>query len=533
MPKDLHPGMSRRAFLATSAAAAVAATFSKEGAAQQPVAPVKKYVRVSLTDPGARVMLDSYATAIKKLLQLPPTDPRNWYRNVFIHTLDCPHGNWWFPPWHRGYLGWFEQTVREFSGNPDFAFPYWDWTAQPYVPDAFWQGVLNPSDSAYIASFDAFKAKFFEPMNQFYAGLSAAQINQLQQRDNGSGTPNFSTPSGFWTNVPSMFFPPSQARSLTQARPCFDASTAKDVDIDTINEALATPFYAGLESNVPSQPSQINGFGSHEAAQHSAPPAGFGILEGLPHNNVHNDVGGFMQDFFSPVDPIFMAHHANIDRLWTVWTSMQEQRGLPTLPTGDHYKKWSIEPFLFYINSAGKQVTQNQAGDYGTIGAFNYIYTPGSGSPTTTVAAAVKPEIRRITGALQSAEMSLGRAAVANVGVASGETRHIHAHITIEPPANPRGVRFHVFVNPPTNDNALDTNDPSYVGTFEFFGGMKHAHSTTFTVPLTDTVRRLRRERAASMTGDSIQVHVIPQTRGIAVRALQAARVTNVEVTTF
>jgi len=53
---------------------------------------------------GAR-MLQSYARAVRAMLALPPEDPRNWYRQAIIHTLDCPHGNWWFLPWHRGYLG--------------------------------------------------------------------------------------------------------------------------------------------------------------------------------------------------------------------------------------------------------------------------------------------------------------------------------------------------------------------------------------------------------------------------------------------
>jgi tyrosinase len=58
------------------------------------------------------------------MLALPPEDPRNWYRHALVHTIDCPHGNWWFLPWHRGYLGWFEQICRELSNDPAFALPY-------------------------------------------------------------------------------------------------------------------------------------------------------------------------------------------------------------------------------------------------------------------------------------------------------------------------------------------------------------------------------------------------------------------------
>ncbi len=44
-----------------------------------------------------------------------------------------------------------------------------------------------------------------------------------------------------------------------------------------------------------------------------------GTLEATPHNNVHNIVGGLMGGTQSALDPIFMMHHCNIDRIWAVW----------------------------------------------------------------------------------------------------------------------------------------------------------------------------------------------------------------------
>lgn len=42
-------------------------------------------------------------------------------------------------------------------------------------------------------------------------------------------------------------------------------------------------------------------------------------LEGHIHAGVHNAVGGDMAGTASPTDPLFFLHHANIDRLWSVW----------------------------------------------------------------------------------------------------------------------------------------------------------------------------------------------------------------------
>ena len=46
-------------------------------------------------------------------------------------------------------------------------------------------------------------------------------------------------------------------------------------------------------------------------------------LESGPHNNVHEGIGGDMNDLTSsPNDPMFFAHHQNIDRLWAKWQKL-------------------------------------------------------------------------------------------------------------------------------------------------------------------------------------------------------------------
>jgi len=68
---------------------------------------------------------------------LPKTDKRNWEFQAGIHVRCCPHTNWWFLPWHRVYLHYFEQICRDVLQHADFALPYWDWTRYPYLPDPF------------------------------------------------------------------------------------------------------------------------------------------------------------------------------------------------------------------------------------------------------------------------------------------------------------------------------------------------------------------------------------------------------------
>jgi tyrosinase len=82
-------------------------------------------------------MLASYRLAVERMKALPASDPRSWESIAQIHNNNCPHGNWFFLPWHRAYLISFERACRQISGNENFALPYWDWTEQPRMPAAF------------------------------------------------------------------------------------------------------------------------------------------------------------------------------------------------------------------------------------------------------------------------------------------------------------------------------------------------------------------------------------------------------------
>jgi tyrosinase len=394
--------ISRRNVLVGTAALATAASLPRLGSATSPA----KYRRWNISDPNCPPrVLGSYKKAIRAMLALPPTDPRNWYRYTLIHTLDCPHGNWWFLPWHRGYIGWFEQICRDLSGDPEFALPYWDWTKEPRVPKAMFDDVLDPNNSAFIASADAFKAQFKDAIAKasYWAMIKnpdgslspSPQYNQLLNR-------SIRFPDDLWFDIidspaGAMFFNPGHARGLSAAQPDLvipnkppeQQSVLIAVSISTILDALG--------------PRDFLSFGSPKALSHSS-SSGFGVLENQPHNLVHNcvggaynDVGGFMQAFMSPTDPIFYLHHTNIDRLWDVWTRKQLAKNYPILPDGypaapgqapkkgSDYATWAAEPFVFFVDAKGNPVQQNTADAYASIGDFNYDYSPGSGDEVVPV----------------------------------------------------------------------------------------------------------------------------------------------------
>lgn len=84
-------------------------------------------------------IIQAYRTGVAAMKALPDSDGRNWNRQAKIHADFCPHGNWYFLPWHRAYLYYFESIVRELSGYQDFALPYWNWTCGPRIPAPFFE----------------------------------------------------------------------------------------------------------------------------------------------------------------------------------------------------------------------------------------------------------------------------------------------------------------------------------------------------------------------------------------------------------
>jgi tyrosinase len=86
------------------------------------------------TDP----ILQTYRTAITQMQALPSSDPFNWTSQANIHANHCPHGNWWFFPWHTAYLVFFERACRQVTGDQTFALPYWNWTTTNTAPSIFY-----------------------------------------------------------------------------------------------------------------------------------------------------------------------------------------------------------------------------------------------------------------------------------------------------------------------------------------------------------------------------------------------------------
>jgi tyrosinase len=510
---------SRRSFLKTSLAAAA-------GAASLPITTYAstppqraKYIRYNVTSEGGRRALESYTRGIQAMLNLPASSPQNWFRNAFVHLMDCPHGNWWFYVWHRGYIGYFEETIRNLSNDPTFALPYWDWTELSEIPQLMFDTLRTPTDKAfepYTVNLDVFTAFIQPSLKEYWATLNSTQRDQLKIR-------GYSTFDDMWNDVTGNGVPgnmayatTANARYLTRENPKLDPDTTQDCDKQTIEDGLKpTDYY---------NPSVSLSFTSTKTPSHMTPPGkgtAFSMLEGLPHNNVHNCIGGYpqlgngpygnMTNFLSPVDPIFFLHHANMDRLWARWTAKQEKIGKPILPSGKDLQTLSDELFLFYVNGNGKFVGTSRAAEYLSTARFDYEYDPPFGQLLETSKVNQKRLRTQVKGVVRGNRATL-TVPSNTIKEHLASATSLVAEVTVPHPGTASEPRsFRVLVGAPVDVTTADSNSPYFAGTVAFFGNMSHQHApgaeATFAVPLPKAPQAFR---SLTATNATVDIRIVP-----------------------
>jgi tyrosinase len=436
-------------------------------AAAQPLPRRREINGLALNDP----IVETLRAGVRLLKARVPGGP-NWVDLANIHGSatsfnKCPHGNWYFLPWHRAYLLMYERMIRSVTGNNAFAMPYWDWAANRTVPLAFRQATYN------------------------------AQTNPLYVANRNNG----------WS-IPDQYVGPS---------------VMSNIFAQTDFELFGSSRRAGQNSL---DPSWIKGPGGVQ-----------GTLEHTPHNNIHNGLGGFMPQTNSPMDPIFLMHHGNIDRIWWLWNC----RGGPNSTD----PLWRDMPFTNnYYNPDGSWRTYRPS-DLLSVANLGYSYglclskllqaplRVLASARLATIFRAGKARLARPAGGqlldLQRRERG---AALEAAGQAAPQTlRNTFLNLSQRRPVAPRlnagpgtsqvvalihnltppGPNVEVLVFAGTGDlkPATDPSDPSFVTSIGFFG--EHSHDgagLSASIDLTEHLRRL------PVSNDRVHVRLVARPTG-------------------
>jgi hypothetical protein len=184
---------TRRLFLGSGLASAAASGLLIPSTSGQIASGRPAYTRYDVNSPEGQVNLEKYARAVRIMKGTPPDftdpqypdyDPRSYTFQWYTHWTDkyqafqyqdateykedlinafpsgaptapakamwntCQaHGvdpenpeqfqEWFFLPWHRLYLYYFEQIIRNVLRDNSFSLPYWDAVSEPTIPVLF------------------------------------------------------------------------------------------------------------------------------------------------------------------------------------------------------------------------------------------------------------------------------------------------------------------------------------------------------------------------------------------------------------
>ncbi|KAL0363344.1 UNVERIFIED_CONTAM: Polyphenol oxidase, chloroplastic [Sesamum calycinum] len=242
--------------------------------------------------PAAHLADEAYIAKFNKAVELmralPEDDPRSFKQQASVHCAYCDgaydqvgfpnlelqvHNSWLFFPFHRYYLYFFERILGKLIDDPTFAMPFWNWDSPG--------GMRIP-------------AMYANPNSPLYDSLRDLKHQPPTVLDlNYSGTdPTISADQQTRQNLTVMY-----RQMVSNSR--------------TPRLFFGSPYRRGDDPN-----------------------PGSGAIENIPHGPVHVWTGDRNQPNFEDMgnfysagrDPIFYAHHSNIDRMWSIWKTLGGRR---------------------------------------------------------------------------------------------------------------------------------------------------------------------------------------------------------------
>lgn len=249
--------------------------------------------------------------------QVPREAPTSWESYTRIHYKHCTafdadhpqvHWGWHFLPWHRGYLFFMERLLANALGkiNIDgtkFAFPYWDWTNHPEMPNT--KERIDAGLASPLFGYDLTKQRMVSDDGLGFDNLALYDGNRAPTVEKSKIDPNNET----------------QQDSKDHIKECLAFMSRPYVDL-----MLTTPW---------------DQFGGKPGIDRKT---GQGLVESGAHNDGHDWVGsrygcnrtmGTLR--YAADDPIFFMHHCNLDRIFSLYKN----------PMPDLNGPWGQQRYVF------------------------------------------------------------------------------------------------------------------------------------------------------------------------------------------
>jgi len=357
--------------------------------------------------------------ALRKLTTDQPDDPRGWLRQGYVHCWYCGGGS--------------------------------DGTAGPEIHGSW---TFFPWHRAYL---------------HFHERILCKLI----------GDDTFALPYWDWDSQGRQTFPSVYGDPADTSNPLFDMLRSAAAGAAISTQAVSVPMLNRTMN------SSVNTLYMGSASDS-------GAMENAPHGPVHiwtgdtamqaanNDMGVLAT---AAQDPVFFAHHGNIDRLWTVWLGLSPQH------TNFTDSGWLQTAWQFYDeNSVWTQIAVSDVLD--PVQSLRSDYTQPNVKPIWTFKSRTAPAFVAGVAPIQPTKVApltlatstttpiaLGRVPLTQSVAVPATHAKAFAALTASAPAqfvlHVRGITvaddqqamFNVFVNQPNATAATSLDSPNFVGT--------------------------------------------------------------------
>jgi tyrosinase len=459
--------VTRRSLL--TAASSVGLTLGLPGWLRETAAQTPTRTRYSATSTQGKAMLAKYANAVDRMTKVPTGDPRNWEFQWFTHWIPGPQTQWAAVAAKKATT---IQTV--YQGRPPN-------DPQRTLAEAMWDDCeshgSNPNDPSF------FQEIFFLPWHRYFV-YYFEQIIRTVLADDEFTLPYWDYLSG---NVSDLSIPPEFRDPQSPLfRPNRNAWVNAGDRIDKQNPGSLNLKAFQEATYIKPIPNGGVGF---------CPVLDFGL-----HGNVHVFVGDSTDMGQIPTaagDPVFWLHHCNIDRLWESWNRLNHSN-----------PSWPVRTFPF-ANGAGGTVSAS-VGGADRVALLHYRYETyqvpaGAAEPLAAAApfsvaapaaqAALEAPLevmaigtepltldaapRRVTLALPAAPLAAQAAGAPIIQVLADRNYYLVLN-NIKVQADAGAATYNVYFDLPEGGATPSIEDPTYVGTLNFFGAQPgHDHDDT------------------------------------------------------